>query len=150
MFYKVIYHHIALLLLDYVTPKCRILQGEHEHQYTLVSSRTDVFKFSYFHITIRFWYILPATLILKTSAEIYKNSLQVAIEDGLVYLVLSRGMYMLNHASEPQPNKQGLYSERESTCKCYLLIGMLVKATFSVHEITTKNTQMPSLHVYTN
>ncbi len=27
---------------------------------------------------------------------------------------------------------------------------LVIKATFSVHKITTKNTQMPTLHVYTN
>ncbi len=81
MFYKVVYQHIALPLPD------------HEHQYTTVPTRTDVFKFSYFPRTVRCWSILPTALVLKQSAEAFKNSLQATLDDGLVYLVPPRGIY---------------------------------------------------------
>ncbi len=70
MFYKVAYYHIARPLPDYVTPESRTLRGKHEHQYTTVLTRTDVFKFSSFLRTVRCWNILPAPLNLKPSTEV--------------------------------------------------------------------------------
>ncbi len=93
MFYKVVYQHITLPLPDYVTPKSRTLRGEYGYHYTTVPTRTDVFKFSYFPRTVKCWNILPAPLVLKTSAEAFKNRLQRALDEWLVCLGHSGGIY---------------------------------------------------------
>ncbi len=58
MCYKAVHGLVHLPFPDYLTPKSRTMKGEHTHQYTVVQTRTDAFKYSFFPRAIRFWNIL--------------------------------------------------------------------------------------------
>ena len=93
LFYKIVNGLIHLQIPEYIIPKTRILRGEHQHQYTVVQTRTDVFKYSYYPRTIRCWNILPTALVDRPSVETFKTGLCSALEDGSLYLVQPKGMY---------------------------------------------------------
>ncbi len=63
MCHKAVDGLVHLPFPDYLTPKSRTMRGENTHQYTVVHTRTDVFKYCFFPMTIRCWNILPVTLI---------------------------------------------------------------------------------------
>ncbi len=78
---------------DYLTPKSRTMRGEHTHCYTVVQTRTDVFKYSFFPRTIQCLNILPVTLIEKPSVDSFKTGLYTALHEGSIYLVQLKGVY---------------------------------------------------------
>ncbi len=93
MCYKAVYGIVHLPFPDYLTPKSRTMRGEHTDQYTVVQTRTDVFKYSFFPKTIRCWNILPVNLIEKLSVDSFKTGLYTALQEGSMYLVQPKGVY---------------------------------------------------------
>ncbi len=93
MCYKAVHGLVHLPFPDYLTPKSRTMRGEHTNQYTVVQTRTDVFKYSFFPRTIRCCNIPPVTLIKKLSLDSFKTGLYTVLQEGPIYLVQPKGVY---------------------------------------------------------
>ncbi len=93
MCYKAVHGLVHLPFPDYLTPKSRTMRGEYTHLYTVVQTRTDVFKYSFFIRTIHCFNILPVTLTEKPSVDSFKNGLFTALQGVSIYLVQPKGIY---------------------------------------------------------
>ncbi len=99
MCYKAVHGLVHLSCPDYLTLKSRTMRGEHTNQYTVVQTRTDVFKYSFFPRTIRCWNILTVTLIEKPPVDSFKTGLYTALQDKGPSIWYSQKEYMTGHDS---------------------------------------------------
>ena len=75
MFYKIIYHHLALEVPPYFISTQRPTRYQHTLHYIIPFANTDSYKHSFFPHTIRDWNNLPIELIETSSLESFKSNL---------------------------------------------------------------------------
>ena len=75
MFYKIIYHHLALEVPPYFISTQRPTRYQHTLHYIIPFANTDSYKHSFFLHTIRDWNNLPIELIETGSLESFKSNL---------------------------------------------------------------------------
>ena len=66
-------------------------RASHALQFTIPSSHTDTYKFSYYPRTLRTWNLLPSHIVAAVSVDIFKAAIQKQFESNNMYAVPPRG-----------------------------------------------------------
>ena len=75
MMYKVVNHHTAIPLPDYIRPRARVTRSQQQHRFTRLSSTSDSYKFSFFPRTLKDWDGLPQHIIELPTLEQFKEAI---------------------------------------------------------------------------
>ena len=75
LFYKIVNHHVALDIDQYLTPYIRQSRHFHHQAYQLPSTSTDTYKYSYFPRTVIVWNSLPPNVVSADSVLGFKSAL---------------------------------------------------------------------------
>ena len=77
--YQAVHQLVAIPIPTYYIPSPR-----GDHQYIPIHVRTDIYKFSFFPRTIRWWNHLPVAILEAPSVNCFKSRLQTALTDGQI------------------------------------------------------------------
>ena len=72
MFFKILNNLVELPLPNYITPHVSITRG-HESKFSILYTRIDVYKYSFFPATIPIWNNLPAEAMKSKNINTFIN-----------------------------------------------------------------------------
>ena len=88
MFYKTVNQQTATALPSHITPvSSRPTRESHNIRFTVPSTHMDLYLYSYFPRTVRFWNILPKHIVEAQSVDILKELLLKDFLNGHMYMV---------------------------------------------------------------
>ena len=73
MFFKILNNLVELRLPNYITPHISITRG-HESKFSILYTRIDAYKYSFFPATIPIWNNLPAEAMKSKNIDTFINS----------------------------------------------------------------------------
>ena len=87
MFYKTVNQTMALDIPQYLHKPQIATRSFHQNYFIPIQTNSDVYKFSYFPRTVRFWNLLPSIVVTASSIAQLKNNLWKQINNGSITLV---------------------------------------------------------------
>ena len=79
MMYKIHHREVAVSIPEYYTPpKTSSVKTRHQHseQYTIITPRTDAYKYSFYPRTISAWNKIPLSTITVPTVQMFNNLIQ--------------------------------------------------------------------------
>ena len=75
MMYKVVNHHTAIPLPDYIRQRARVTRNQQQHRIQRLSLTSNSYKFSFFPRTLKDWDDLPRHIIELAILEQFKEAI---------------------------------------------------------------------------
>ena len=75
LFFKIVHHHVAIPLPEYLVQPARISRRSHPYGYRQISNTKDYYKYSFFPLAVVQWNNLPVHVVQMTALDFFKAAI---------------------------------------------------------------------------